>query len=142
MARFILDIANINTSEEMNDLRERLINHLIDKIATLNCIDDGNENQFHDDESLNVLSDAQIKRDIKNHYTIFFNDNIGKEIKEGDEVIYIGTDEVEETVDCDWRGDRLIVKECLDVDSNYIGFYNITKKEEGQFYGHRVLKIN
>ncbi len=44
MARFILDVANIenNTKEFMNEFIEKLY----DYVATITCIDKSNDNQF------------------------------------------------------------------------------------------------
>lgn len=56
--RFILDIANKTESKpEM----EKIINFLSDEIATINCIDESNSNQFYEETENNILTDKQIK---------------------------------------------------------------------------------
>lgn len=56
--RFILDIANKTDSKpEM----KKIINFLSDEIATINCIDKTNENQFYDQTEKNILSKKQIR---------------------------------------------------------------------------------
>jgi len=56
--RFILDIANKTDSKpEM----EKIIDFLSDEIATINCIDQTNENQFYDEQEKNILTEKQIK---------------------------------------------------------------------------------
>ena len=144
MARFILDIANLEDEVKRDEVREALIDHLCGHVATLRCIDTKNTNQFHDDESKNVLSEEQIQKDIEIHtkVTRTFCDVNDNELLVGDKVIYIGSDHVEETEDCDWRGDILTVINLLEVDPNYVSFYNETKKQVGDFYAFRVLKIN
>ena len=72
----------------------------------------------------------------------YFGDVRDEELSVGDKVVYIGADHVEETEDCDWRGDELIVIDLIELESNYVGFYNVTKNERGDFYAHRVIKVN
>ena len=56
--RFILDIANKTESKpEM----EKIIDFLSDEIATINCIDESNSNQFYEETEKNILTEKQIK---------------------------------------------------------------------------------
>lgn len=56
--RFILDIANKTESKpEM----EKIIDFLSNEIATINCIDESNSNQFYDEQEKNILTQKQIK---------------------------------------------------------------------------------
>ena len=62
--RYILDIADCVSSPEnyhekfMEEFGEVMCNH----VFTIVCIDETNDNQFHDDYTKNVLTDEQIKR--------------------------------------------------------------------------------
>jgi hypothetical protein len=56
--RFILDIANKTDSKpEM----QKIIDFLSDEIATINCIDESNSNQFYEETEKNILTQKQIK---------------------------------------------------------------------------------
>ena len=66
MARFILDVANIenNTKEFMDEFIEKLS----DKVATITCIDKSNDNQFYDDNDGHGYVDNMItKKQIENY---------------------------------------------------------------------------
>lgn len=70
--RFILDIANKTDSKpEM----KKIIDFLSDEIATINCIDKTNENQFYDQTEKNILSKKQIRT---------YNNNMKKPINQSD----------------------------------------------------------
>jgi hypothetical protein len=65
MARFILDVANVNEndiekilSEVLKRIGEEDINY---GIAEITCIEDTNESQFYNDLELNVLTPRQIE---------------------------------------------------------------------------------
>lgn len=55
MARFILDVANVDDTKEFMDF---LLNCdvLLGEIVRIKCIDETNDNQFHDDEELNNIN--------------------------------------------------------------------------------------
>lgn len=70
--RFILDIANKTDSKpEM----KKIIDFLSNEIATINCIDKTNENQFYDQTEKNILSKKQIRT---------YNNNMKKPINQSD----------------------------------------------------------
>jgi len=57
--RFILDIANkTNPKHEC----QKIIDFLSNEIATIHCIDETNNNQFHNEEEKNILSEEQIRK--------------------------------------------------------------------------------
>ena len=60
MARFILDIANLN-KEQIKVFQQELIEELIAEIVTITCIDETNSHQFNEDKTLNTLSKEQIE---------------------------------------------------------------------------------
>ena len=71
MARFILDVANLDSKGIANvlDLIER-DSFLLEHVTSIRCIDETNENQFYCwDEGttpmMNVLSEKQIEEDKK-----------------------------------------------------------------------------
>ena len=47
MARYILDIANIENEETSDDVMKKILDVLYDKIARIDCIAITNENQFN-----------------------------------------------------------------------------------------------
>jgi len=59
MARFILDIANLD-SEKVDKVMEAICELGSGEILTIHCIDETNENQFHEDSIDNALSEKQI----------------------------------------------------------------------------------
>jgi len=64
MARFILDVANfkLNEGEEWcKNLMKDLTENYASKIISIHCIDKSNDNQFHEENYLNTLSEMQIK---------------------------------------------------------------------------------
>ena len=61
MARFILDIANLNESEIKEIMNLITKNYFANKIVSIYCIDRTNENQFYEDTFKNNLSKKQIK---------------------------------------------------------------------------------
>jgi hypothetical protein len=68
MARFILDIANLD-SEKINMVMETICELSSGEIFTIHCIDETNDNQFYDDSTKNILSKKQIanhKEQLKN----------------------------------------------------------------------------
>ena len=62
MARYILDIANIEKEETSDDVMKKILDVLYDKIARIDCIDITNENQFYDEWQNNMLTEKQIRR--------------------------------------------------------------------------------
>ena len=62
MARYILDIANIETEETSDDVMKKILDVLHDKIVRIDCIDITNENQFYDEWQHNQLTEKQIHR--------------------------------------------------------------------------------
>lgn len=62
MARFILDVANLKSTEIKHILeiveRDSTLSKLICNIV---CIDETNKNQFHEQTELNTLSKTQIE---------------------------------------------------------------------------------
>ena len=62
--RYILDIADMTDSpttyskEFMDELCETMGDHVI----TIVCIDETNDNQFHNDPTKNTLTDTQLQR--------------------------------------------------------------------------------
>lgn len=62
MARYILDIANIENEETSDDVMKKILDVLYDKIARIDCIDITNENQFYDEWQNNMLTEKQIRR--------------------------------------------------------------------------------
>ena len=62
MARYILDIANIENEETSDDVMKKKLDVLYDKIARIDCIDITNENQFYDEWQNNMLTEKQIRR--------------------------------------------------------------------------------
>lgn len=62
MARYILDIANIENEETSDDVMKKILDVLHDKIARIDCIDITNENQFYDEWQNNMLTEKQIRR--------------------------------------------------------------------------------
>ncbi len=62
MARYILDIANIENEETSDDVMKKILDVLHDKIARIDCIDITNENQFYDEWQNNMLTEKQIHR--------------------------------------------------------------------------------
>ena len=59
MARFILDIANLD-SEKINEVMETICELGSGEVLTIHCVDETNENQFYDDSTKNTLSEKQI----------------------------------------------------------------------------------
>jgi hypothetical protein len=59
MARFIIDIANLSEIEIDNFMEELTDN--TNKIITINCIEKTNDNQFHEENHRNRLSEKQIQ---------------------------------------------------------------------------------
>lgn len=64
MARFVLDVANIN-KEEAQIIMERVCNELSDEIVTIILADVTNENQFYNQDDIedgktNALTQDQI----------------------------------------------------------------------------------
>ena len=57
--RIILDIAN---QDNPNLTLLNIIDALIDKTASVVCIDETNTNQFHNDTTKNTLTDEQLQR--------------------------------------------------------------------------------
>lgn len=73
MARFILDVASfgINNEEDIQEIQKKVTDLLSDRITTVYCIDETNDNQFYSDEDLengktNNLTIKQIERFSKN----------------------------------------------------------------------------
>lgn len=60
MARFVMDIANLS-HVECEDVLAVLGNYYNDKVISIRCIDETNENQFYANGHNNVLSDEQIE---------------------------------------------------------------------------------
>lgn len=59
MARFIIDIANLSEIEIDNFMEELTDN--TNKIITIHCIEKTNDNQFHERNYRNRLSEKQIQ---------------------------------------------------------------------------------
>ena len=59
MARFIIDIANLSEIEIDNFMEELTDN--TNKIITIHCIEKTNDNQFHEENHRNRLSEKQIQ---------------------------------------------------------------------------------
>ena len=59
MARFIIDIANLSDIEIDNFMEELTDN--TNKIITIHCIEKTNDNQFHERNYRNRLSEKQIQ---------------------------------------------------------------------------------
>jgi len=68
MARYILDIANIENEETSDDVMKKILDVLHDKVARIDCIDITNENQFHDEWQHNILTEKQIKNFYKKNH--------------------------------------------------------------------------
>ena len=62
MARFILDVANLDKDGVKKVLTEWGVEFSIGNMVAITCIDETNENQFYNDESLNFLSKEQINK--------------------------------------------------------------------------------
>ena len=62
MARFILDVANLDRDGIKKVLTKCSNESLMGDMVTITCIDETNENQFYNDGSLNFLSKDQINK--------------------------------------------------------------------------------
>tara|TARA_B110001454_G_C12701774_1_gene426861 strand:- start:442 stop:663 length:222 start_codon:yes stop_codon:yes gene_type:complete len=62
MARFILDVANLDEEGIKKVLTNCADESLMGNMVTITCIDETNENQFYNDESQNFLSKEQINK--------------------------------------------------------------------------------
>ena len=62
MARFILDVANLDKDGIKKVLTNCCDESLMGNMVFITCIDETNENQFYNDESLNFLSKEQINK--------------------------------------------------------------------------------
>jgi hypothetical protein len=60
MARFILDVANLDEEGVKKVLTNCCDESLMGNMVTITCIDKTNENQFYNDESQNYLSKEQV----------------------------------------------------------------------------------
>ena len=60
MARFILDVANLDPREAREFMQKIVENHS-KEILTISCVDDSNHSQFHTDETKNRLTSDQWK---------------------------------------------------------------------------------
>tara|TARA_B110000196_G_scaffold57320_1_gene47499 strand:+ start:255 stop:503 length:249 start_codon:yes stop_codon:yes gene_type:complete len=60
MARFILDVANLDEEGVKKVLTNCCDESLMGNMTTITCIDKTNENQFYNDESQNYLSEEQV----------------------------------------------------------------------------------
>jgi len=58
MARFLFDIANLKNPQKF---MEELCGEFSDDIVTIQCLDESNDNQFHDDPTKNRLTKKQIE---------------------------------------------------------------------------------
>jgi|TARA_R110000803_G_scaffold169383_1_gene232382 hypothetical protein len=60
MARFILDVANLDEEGVKKVLTNCADESLMGSMVTVTCIDKTNENQFYNDETQNFLSKNQV----------------------------------------------------------------------------------
>ena len=62
--RYILDIAELTNSPATfsKDFMDEFCETMCDHVITIVCIDETNDNQFHDDPTKNTLSDEQLQR--------------------------------------------------------------------------------
>ena len=62
--RYILDIADTTgaPANYAKEFMEEICETMGDHIITIVCIDETNDNQFHDDLTQNTLTDAQLQR--------------------------------------------------------------------------------
>lgn len=70
------------------------------------------------------------------------NDVDGTILKVGDMVVVLDVQDLENTPP--QRGQRLMVTNCIDAESNYIEFIDLLSSDMSpkySFYGHRVLKL-
>lgn len=62
MARFILDVGNLKEDRIWKFVKDLFDTEIIKyETATIHCIDETNENQFHNDDRKNRLSKKQIE---------------------------------------------------------------------------------
>lgn len=69
----------------------------------------------------------------------FCNDVDGNLLQHGDMVVVLDAEDLEG--DAPKRGQRLMVANCKDAESNYVEFIGGLNQMYG-FYGHRVLKLS
>ena len=62
MARFILDVANLDKDGIKKVLTTCADESLMGNMVTITCVEETNENQFYNDESRNFLSKEQINK--------------------------------------------------------------------------------
>ena len=62
MARFILDVANLDRDGIKKVLTNCCDESLMGGMVTITCVEETNENQFYNDVSLNFLSKDQISK--------------------------------------------------------------------------------
>lgn len=70
---------------------------------------------------------------------LFCNDVDGNLLENGDWVVILDAEDLDG--DAPKRGQRLMVGNCKDAESNYVEFIGEFSKEYG-LYGHRVLKLS
>ena len=127
MARFILDIANLDDAQTQKVSNE-IMELLDDKVATLTLIETTNNGQFHDPTPTEPPK-------------MVCDDMHGTQLAVGDRVTIVDVDEISYHNETRLKkGDVIVVDKLNDHESNHMDF----KTDDGQkwgLFGHRVVKI-